>query len=327
MDSSAEPARASAPTRKRVRPAEIANKIKRSQVYHKQLHEKKVEASAARRARQRAATEAGAAAPPKQVPRTLDNTREVDDTVVAAGDEEVMRDEAGDEFAPYFTGARTPKLMVTTKVHPSSRIYELISEMLNVLPNAYFYKRGTYPLKKIQVWAAEKGFTHLLVLSERLKVPNGLIVVHLPEGPTAAFRMSSSRHIGQIAGHGVATGHTPELILNNFTTRIGRRVGRMVGSLFPHVREGVGWGGGREGEQQELLRTGELSPLPASPVTCTCTLVSPLKYQPARALPPPRSQQPLSPPHPTEPRVPRATGRDLSQPARLHLFPAAPLRL
>lgn len=161
--------------RKRTRPGEIKNKIKRAQVHAKQQHEKKREQAEARRKRQRAAAELGSDAPPKQVPRTLDNTREVDDTVVAPGDEEVLRDEAEDEFAPYFSGARTPKLMITTKVNPSAKIYELISEMLNVFPNSFYYKRKQYPLKKIQVWAANKGFTHLLVLSERLKQPNGCV--------------------------------------------------------------------------------------------------------------------------------------------------------
>ena len=33
-------------------------------------------------------------------------------------------------------------------------------------------------------------------------------------------------------GHGRATEHKPELILNNFGTRLGRRVGRMFASLF-----------------------------------------------------------------------------------------------
>lgn len=41
------------------------------------------------------------------------------------------------------------------------------------LPRSYYYKRGQYPLKKISEWAAKRGFTHLLVLSERLKTPNG----------------------------------------------------------------------------------------------------------------------------------------------------------
>lgn len=33
-------------------------------------------------------------------------------------------------------------------------------------------------------------------------------------------------------GHGRISGHKPELLLNNFNTRLGRRVGRMLGSLF-----------------------------------------------------------------------------------------------
>lgn len=37
-----------------------------------------------------------------QVPRTLDNTRTADDTVVEPGDVEVLADEAEDEFASYF---------------------------------------------------------------------------------------------------------------------------------------------------------------------------------------------------------------------------------
>ena len=168
-------ARGAPPQRRRVRPGEIANKIKRAEVHAKQQHEKKRLQSEARRKRQRAAEELGAAAPPKQVPRTLDNTREVDDTIVAPGDAEVLGDEAEDEFAPYFAGERTPKLMVTTKVGPSSKIFELVSELLNVFPNSFYYKRGRYPLKKIQAWAGNKGFTHLLVLSERLKVPNGCV--------------------------------------------------------------------------------------------------------------------------------------------------------
>lgn len=35
-----------------------------------------------------------------------------------------------------------------------------------------------------------------------------------------------------LQGHGRATTHKPELVLNNFGTRLGRRVGRMFASLF-----------------------------------------------------------------------------------------------
>jgi ribosome production factor 1 len=35
-----------------------------------------------------------------------------------------------------------------------------------------------------------------------------------------------------VQGHGRPSSHRPELVLNNFNTRLGRRVGRMLGSLF-----------------------------------------------------------------------------------------------
>ncbi|RYG54275.1 hypothetical protein EON66_07390, partial [archaeon] len=63
-----------------------------------------------------------------------------------------------------------------------------------------------------------------------------LLVCALPFGPTAAFRLSSSMLSCDVKGHGNATAHVPELILNNFVTRLGRRIGRFVGSLFPPVR-------------------------------------------------------------------------------------------
>jgi ribosome production factor 1 len=36
---------------------------------------------------------------------------------------------------------------------------------------------------------------------------------------------------GAPQGHGRATSHRPELILNHFDTRLGRRIGRMLASL------------------------------------------------------------------------------------------------
>jgi hypothetical protein len=56
------------------------------------------------------------AAPPKAPARTLDNTREWDDTYVDKSDPELLADEADDEFADIFNGAVPPKIMITTKV-------------------------------------------------------------------------------------------------------------------------------------------------------------------------------------------------------------------
>jgi ribosome production factor 1 len=37
--------------------------------------------------------------------------------------------------------------------------------------------------------------------------------------------------------HGIGTDHFPELILNNFNTKIGRRIGRFFAALFPQRPE------------------------------------------------------------------------------------------
>ena len=175
--------------------------------------------------------------PHTQIPRTLDNTRDLDDTVVAPDDDEVLADEAGDEFSPFFSGSAVPKLMITTRAKPSAQTFPLVAALLSVLPNAFYYKRGRYSLKQVCDWAGEHGFTHVAVLSEKSKVVNGLTLCHLPVGPTAFFKLSSSMLPGAIEGHGTATEHAPEMILNNFTTRLGRRVGRLLGSLWPHNPE------------------------------------------------------------------------------------------
>ena len=48
-----------------------------------------------------------------------------------------------------------------------------------------------------------------------------MTVVHLPHGPTAYFKLTSVELTKKIFGHARATPHHPELILNNFATRLG----------------------------------------------------------------------------------------------------------
>ena len=60
-----------------------------------------------------------------------------------------------------------------------------------------------------------------------------MIVSHLVNGPTALFKVMSFVPHEDIKGVGEVTAHNPELILNNFTTRLGRRFGRFFGSMYP----------------------------------------------------------------------------------------------
>lgn len=61
---------------------------------------------------------------------------------------------------------------------------------------------------------------------------DGLTHIHLPDGPTAFYKLSSVKLARDIPDHGRPTSHKPELILNNFNTRLGHRIGRMLGTLF-----------------------------------------------------------------------------------------------
>jgi len=60
-----------------------------------------------------------------------------------------------------------------------------------------------------------------------------MILSHLPDGPTATFRISGVKLRSEIYHHAVPSNYNPELILNNFDTMLGHRVGRMLAALYP----------------------------------------------------------------------------------------------
>lgn len=230
-------------------PGHIKNKLKRSEMYGKYLMEKKAKKRETRIKRAKEAADLGTdIATTKQTPKTLDNTREVEVTFVKPNDEEVIADEANDEFAEYFADTIRPKILVTTRPRPSGKIFHFIADLMRFFPQLYFYPRKTFSIKEIIEQSAEKNFTHLMILGEKSKVCNGMIISHLRRtaaasggdgeyecaGPTAFFKVSNVITSSDVPNHGSATSHVPELVLNGFSTRLGHRVGRFLGSLFPH---------------------------------------------------------------------------------------------
>ncbi|XP_007944379.1 ribosome production factor 1 [Orycteropus afer afer] len=180
-------------------------------------------------------------APPKPIPKTIDNQRVFDETVVDPNDEEVAYDEATDEFASYFNRQTSPKILITTSDRPHGRTVRLCEQLSTVIPNSHVYYRRGLALKKIIPQCISRDFTDLIVINEDRKIPNGLVLSHLPHGPTAHFKMSSVRLRKEIKRRGKdPTEHIPEVILNNFTTRLGHSIGRMFASLFPHDPQFIG---------------------------------------------------------------------------------------
>ncbi|CAI5536318.1 unnamed protein product [Closterium sp. Naga37s-1] len=224
----------------RLLPSQIKNKQKRSAVTAKLRAEKekgKKQRLKRRRQEEERAVALGEAAPPRKVARTIDSTREVDETIAQPDDDELHADEAQDEFAPHFNRERPPKVLITTcqRIHQSMK--QLIKELLVVIPGSEYYERRQYRIKEIVQYASARDYTAMIVINENRSKPNALMLIGLPEGPTALFKLSSLVLRKDIKNAGRATGHLPELILNNFSTRLGHRVGRLLASLFPQDPE------------------------------------------------------------------------------------------
>lgn len=68
--------------------------------------------------RKKEADALGDEAPPKQIPRTIENTRETDVTTVDEADEEVTFDITHDEYEAYFSRTYEPKILITSSDNP-----------------------------------------------------------------------------------------------------------------------------------------------------------------------------------------------------------------
>lgn len=213
-------------------PSDIKNKIKRNEIRAKERHEKKQSLRDRRKKRKREIEELGDQAPPPKLPVSIDEKREFDATVVTPGDEEVQRDEAIDEFSKFFSGEARPKILITTSPHATKVAYDFIRDLLHLIPNSFFYARKKFRIKRIVDAAIEKGFTYVMIVHQDHKELNSIVLSHLPNGPTALFTLKNVVLARDVPNRGRSTKHKPEIILNNFNTRLGHRVGRMLGSLF-----------------------------------------------------------------------------------------------
>ena len=234
-------------------PSHITNKLKRSEMYGKYLEQKrKLKDDNRKERREKEATALGTDEEiVKNTPRTLDNSREQESTMVTADDVEVLTDECEDEFAAYFSGETPPKVLITTRPRPSQNTFHFIADLQQLIPGLSFYPRKSFSVKEICQFAQNRGFTHVMILSEKNKACNGMTISHVASmdlekdghfssgmgGPTAFFKVSNVVTSKRIPNHGRSTHHVPELNLHGFGTRLGHRIGRLLGSLFPHNAE------------------------------------------------------------------------------------------
>ncbi|KYQ93996.1 brix domain-containing protein [Tieghemostelium lacteum] len=217
-------------------PNDIKCKSKRMELVGKLMAAKKIAREQSRKLRKKERDNLGDQAPPKQVPRTIESMRRADETVVDKDDGEFDEEINNDEFASYFNG-KPPKTCITTNQQSGHEAKNLARMFSKIFPNSGYFNRRTYNLKEIIEFCNNREYTDLVVINETKGKVDELIISHLPNGPTATFRLTSLEFPHEIAGSGKITSHTPELIVNNFTTRLGHTIGRMFASLFPQQPE------------------------------------------------------------------------------------------
>ena len=218
--------------------SDIKNKERRNLLYRKMKADQVKEKRELRQKRLKEYKALGKSAPPKQVPKTIENMREFDDTLVAPDDEEVKQDEAVDEFASYFRAEREPKILVTTSDYAHSRTLRFCREFMRTVPNSEFKRRKKMSIKRMVVAATERGYTDIIVVNEDRGIPNALLSIHLPNGPTAYFKLSSIKYCKQIRKRSRECNNLrPEVIINNFKTRLGHTMGRMLASWYHYDPE------------------------------------------------------------------------------------------
>ncbi len=170
------------------------------------------------------------------IPKTIDSCREKDNTEVDTNVpqeviDEINRDIETDEFSSHFTDEYEPRVLITFSEKPIKASRKFAQNLCKVIPNCSRIGRRGSSIKSLIKDAAKKRFTDLIIINEDRFEPNGLLLIHLPEGPTAHFRLSNvtccnKRQMKEL------TSHRPEVILNNFKTRLGQTISRMLGSVF-----------------------------------------------------------------------------------------------
>jgi U3 small nucleolar ribonucleoprotein protein IMP4 len=140
-----------------------------------------------------------------------------------------------DEYA--MIGLQEPRVCVTTCREPSSRLKQFVKEIKLLIPNSLRINRGNNRVDQLMESCRFSDFTDVVIVQETRGEPDGLVICHLPYGPTAYFTLSHAvlRHDLDPPAAPMSEAY-PHLVLHNFNTPIGKRVGTILKALFPVPR-------------------------------------------------------------------------------------------
>lgn len=136
-----------------------------------------------------------------------------------------------------WAGVEDPKIMVTTSRDPSSKLKQFVKEIRLLFPNSQRINRGNYEIKQLVDACRANDVTDLILVQEHRGVPDGLVICHLPYGPTAYFNLSNVVMRHDIPDVGTMSEAYPHLIFNNFSSKLGNRVKSILKYLYPVPKE------------------------------------------------------------------------------------------
>ncbi|RLM60809.1 U3 small nucleolar ribonucleoprotein IMP4 [Panicum miliaceum] len=120
----------------------------------------------------------------------------------------------------YATGTiREPKILLTTSRDPSAPLIQFVKVLSEIVESCQSH-----------------DITDLILVHEHRGQPDGLVISHLPQGPTAYFGLLNvvTRHdIKDRKAMGKMSEAYPHLVLDNFSTTIGERTATILKHLFP----------------------------------------------------------------------------------------------
>ena len=145
--------------------------------------------------------------------------------------QEYVTSHEDDEYR--WAGVEDPKIVITTSRDPSSKLRIFAKEMKLILPNSQRINRGSYELKQLVEVCKENAVTDFIMLKETRGNPDGLVVCHLPYGPTAYFQLMNTVMRHDIPDIATMSQAYPHLIFHNMSSKIGRRAANILKYLFP----------------------------------------------------------------------------------------------
>jgi U3 small nucleolar ribonucleoprotein protein IMP4 len=143
------------------------------------------------------------------------------------------RAHADDEYAR--AAEADPRVIVTTSRDPSARLAQFAKELRLLLPDSQRLNRGGLVVADLVAACRANEFTDIVIAHEHRGEPDGLIVCHLPYGPTAFFNLSNvvMRHDIRDAALGTVSEAQPHLIFHGFHSALGQRVADVLKYIFP----------------------------------------------------------------------------------------------